>query len=195
MLSVPTQTSTMSGTLSGFGVLGQSMPGLAQALSTGILSALRVTALQTVDTGTIGVGVGFIPAIAAAPLLVNPGLLTSLLVTNFKFNGIAGTHGNVISGGIATGFISHLATATVTSQHPGVGSGVGVGFLVPSLSTYTSLIATAIAPTFNGSLAGSLGQAVAQSVVAFLAGIVFTIPIVGPAGPIPSAGAGLGFLV
>jgi hypothetical protein len=175
---------------------GQFVPALVMALSNGLISAIQATPILTADSGTSGVGVGFVPLPAAAPAVASPGTLAVLLEGQLRGVGIAGMKVSQLAQALAQGITAHLLLAVVSSQHPGVGTGAGIGSFIPVLPTYVSQIQAALAAGgIVGQYAPNLGLAVANAITTYLAGIVLTVPIVGPAGPAPGTGAGTGRLV
>lgn len=187
-----TITPIMLGVLPTGGIIGPSLPQLATGLANGLsIYAQTGIIVQSVDTGTLGAGVGNGIGIIAPP---QP-LITSM-IASFIANGIIGVSSVPMATAIATGFAQSFILAQIQTVSAGVGVGAGVAMLIPNPGMSTGVFFAGL------SAAGLVGISVMQLASAVAAGLDQVLPtctgvvaIAGPPNIIPGAGIGTGKLI
>lgn len=165
-------------------LVGSDTPKIATGVGIGVSNWLSQMSIQTIDSGTLGVGSG-----GPMPLVVPPTLLVNMLVA-FVASGMLGPSAPLLATGISNGLLLAFPQALIKTTHIGVGSGTGVAkFFAPPA---TPIISLGLA---QGGVVGPLAVQLANGVGAALdvtfATLVVSVPIIGP--PSPSGGSGTGF--
>jgi len=174
------------------GMLGKSTPSLATAISDAVtINILSTAIVQTVDSGTLGGGVG-----TSKVLGINSAALKGLMVGQFASQGMLGQYSPKLAGAISEAFaLWFLAGNQTQTTHSGVGLGVGQGKvtgLTPS-AMEAILIGMLGANGMLGQYSPKLAKAIANSIVPHVlsSGTVIT-PILGAPNIVGGAGVGVG---
>lgn len=184
-LTTPLLTGTIiTGLLSG-GLIGPAMPKLASGIAIGISTWVPQLTVNTVDTGSLGVGAGFLPFLIPPPLLIG-----SLLVA-YAANGHLGPMSPLEATGIGNGISLGLLQGIIQTQHPTVGTGTAVG-RVSGPPAFSSLMQGFSSVGITGQGASQKANAISIALMVTLQSLVFPIPIVGSGSPSPSGGVGIG---
>jgi len=167
------------------GNIGVSVPQLALGVANGLCLWTSGTLLvATVDTGTLGAGVG------AFPCVIPPPLLFAGLTLGFASAGLVGISVPSLLAGLTSGLALAFPTGVITTVHPAVSTGVAtVTFPGPSSvpSMLTGFASAGMVGSNNAQLATGIGLGLDFSFASF----TIPIPIVGPT--TPSAGGGVGY--
>jgi len=177
------------GTLASTGHLGLGMPKLAMAVGLGVSTWAQKAVVNVTAAGAVGVGVA-----GPLPLLVPQPLLLANIQIGFLSAGLMGFFSPLTVMGLANGLAQALPLGLILASVMGVGSGAGVALIKgpPAQAGFQEAFAsfdmTGEGPT---KLALALGLAFDQTFAAF----IIPIPVVGPVGPAPGAGTGVGKIV
>lgn len=174
--------------LASVGNIGQGATKFASGVAFGIENWIHTIKVTTVDTGTLGAGVGAIPLI-----IPNPVLFTSLSI-QFIAQGIIGVMAPLTVTGLTNGIVTALATAIVSSTHPSVGTGSAVVRFSPGPSTQ-GMIQGFQSQQMNTPASIKMATAIAQALDIVFASLVLVSPIVGPSSPTGSSGVGSGSIL
>jgi hypothetical protein len=182
-----TITGLMNANMASNGLLGPSVPQLAAGVANGLsqYAASGLTAIS-VDTGTVGSGVGF-----GVGIIIPPAVFQGTLQAAFAGALIVGPTAPLLVNAIAMGFSQALATAIINTTNVGVGAGAGVVTIAPS-SGAPFFVAAFTASGMVGPGAVNMATAVGIGFDMAIPAAKGVIAIAGPAGPAPSAGAGTG---
>ena len=188
-LVVPAITAVMTANLASVGAVGPSSSqlaaGLAQGLSVYASSGLKIL---TVDTGTLGAGVG----VGQGLIVPVPALLTSLTAA-FLGAGIGGVMSVPTATAIANGMSQSLMTATILTVHVGTGVGTGNVKVIPDPGAATTAFITGFkAAGMKGPASEAMATAVAIALSSALLGATGFVVISGPSSQFPGGGAGTG---
>lgn len=184
-LAPPAVALVLASNLASTGHLGFALPAFAQAVATGVASWAAKATVQVVGVGAAGTGVATLPLTVPQPLL-----LTSLQ-TGFASAGLTGFFSPMTVLGLANGFASALPSGIMLATVVGVGLGAGVARISspPAVTDFQAgFAALGMGGTSTGQIALALGLAFDMTFAAFS----IPIPIVGPAGPAPGSGTGVG---
>lgn len=181
-------TAAIAAGLASAGQLGPGAIKEAVAVANGTDAWLHALPVITVDAGTVGAGVGAIPLIVPNPLLI------ANLTVAFAGQGILGPMAPLHILGLANGLVLAFIQGLIVTTHPGVGVGTAVvrfgttPAIVPMIAAFAAQGMTTLGST---KMATAIGIALDTS----FAALTLVSPIVGPAGPSPSGGAGFGNVV
>jgi hypothetical protein len=174
--------------LASTGHLGAAVPKMAQGLANGLVAWVALVKVQTVDTGTAGVGAGVTPLVVAMPVVqavVQAGFLAHEIIGPFAPSTVLG-----LSIGLTQAFLQ----GQIMTTHPSVGVGAGIcTFRAPPASPFiqTALSAAGV----SGLGTDKLALAVGTALDALFSALVSPVAIAGPPSPSPSAGVGFGQIV
>ena len=175
--------------LVGSGMLGTNVPQLALGIGIGVTLWTQSLTVSTVDAGTLGAGLGFLPCVIPPPLLIGG------MLSGFAAAGISGVVMPLLATGIGTGLATAFASqGVITTVHPTVGVGTGVCSF-PGPSAVPFLISGLTSAGLTGTSVTQLGTGIGTGLDIGFAAFVIPIPILGAPSPAPSAGAGSGKIV
>ena len=169
-------------------MLGEEVPKLSQGLGNGLFAWANALTVTTIDTGSGGVGVGFIPWLVPSAILI-PNLLAT-----YTANGLLGIMAPLEATGLGNGLSLGFAQGALFTNHVGVGSGAGVA-RVSGPPAFSFIMAGLASVGIKGSGAAQKASAISQALAATLAVFTLPIPIVGSASPSVVAGVGTGRIV
>lgn len=184
----PVAAGVLTGTLVGTLHLGPGTPKLAMGIATGVDLWLHTLPVTTVDTGTVGVGVGLMPLLVPSPLL------QGALAVSFASEGILGPVAPLTIQGISLGLSACFLQALIVTNHPGVGVGAGVVRFGSNPATSMMLQGFA-SQQMMGEGAKKIARAIGQALDTVFGALVLPIPIAGAPAPAPAAGSGLGSIL
>ncbi len=141
--------------------------------------------VQTIDSGSLGVGSG-----GPMPLIVPSPLLYANLLTGSGSFGILGPMDPLLELGLANGLMTAFAGMLVKTTHPGVGLGSAVARFQAG-PAIPDMIAGFSAAGMVGDGPVKKASAVGMAFDITFASLVMPVPILGA--PSPSGGAGVGF--
>jgi len=170
------------------GMIGTGTPTVANAIGIGVSTWIQALPVTTIDTGAIGVGEGIAPLIVPTPLLL------AAFFESFAGEGILGVSAPLFINGLSQGLTLTFIQGLILTTHPTVGTGAAICSFSP-LSAIPFLIAA-----FSGNGLTNLGAikmstAIGIGLSTVFSSLILPSPIVGPAGPAPSAGSGFGNIV
>ncbi len=174
--------------LPSMGMAGSAAPRFALGIATGIVTWVPTISVQTLDTGTAGLGTGVIPLV-----IPQPALLAAILEA-FASQAILGVLGPAFAAGLSLGLFATFSQGTITTTHPSVGTGAGVARLTasPPLVQLQQGLAGQV-------VLGVGGQRIAAALSTALSTVfnAFTVPvaIIGSASPTASTGVGVGTII
>ena len=172
-------------------IVGPSSIQMATGLSLGLFQYLNSGVIITsIDSGTLGVGVGTGPGI----ILAQPVLLAAL-TASMAGHVIAGPMMPMLANAIALGVFTSLGMAVVQTINPLVGVGVGKLQLTPNGTSNIIFPAAFLAAGMVGPMSPALGSAIGMALDAVIASAVSVIAIAGPPSVSPSVGIGSGVIV
>lgn len=164
---------------------GVAIPQFALGVSSGLMLWLPQLVVQTVDTGTLGVGSG------VAPFALPSIYLTEVLLQSYAENNQIGPQAPIEATALGQGLALALAQGVMTTTHPSVGVGTGVA-RVYGPPAFPSLMQGFAVAGLVGQGAGSKANAISTALVKALAAFTSPIPIVGPSSPTVGGGTGIG---
>ena len=187
-LTPPTIAATLAANLASTGHIGVSLPLFAQAVALGVSLWAATATVNVNGTGSTGTGT------ATAPLLVAQPLVLTSLQTSFASTDLVGVFTPRTVLGLANGLVTALAQGILLAQVVGVGSGAGIAKVIspPAYQAFQQAFAT-FGMTSPGAsrMALALGMAFDKT----FAASSMPIPIIGPTGPAPGVGTGIGKIV
>lgn len=174
------------------GEIGIGTPQLALGLATGLsIYAHSGIIVISTDVGLLGAGVG-----VGAGVIIPPTQLLNALVPLMASGLIVGPFSPVTASAIALGMSMALLTAGIITVNAGVGVGAGKVQLIPNPAVSVPTFIQAFASVgMTGIMSPSLATAVALALDICLPTGIAVVGIVGAAGPLPGAGAGVGSLL
>ncbi len=181
-------TGILFGSIISAGNIGTGVMKLATGVAFGTDAWLHTVNVTTIDTGTVGAGVGVIPFLVPQPLLL--GTLTA----GFADQNILGISAPLLILGLANGLSLALATGLITTTHPSVGTGTGVVTFSAGPATQ-AMIAGFNAQGMNTPVSQKLAIAISQGLNSALSSFVTVTPIAGASGPVASSGTGSGTII
>lgn len=169
------------------GMLGTGVPQFSLGLGHGLTLWAPSMPVKTVDTGSLGVGVGTVPLVVPPPLL-----LVNLLVA-FTTMGLMGVMAPLKCQGLSVGMSLAFAQGIVTTTHPMVGTGACVcSFTPPAPPIAVPIFVQGFALAgVTGTSIVQLSTAISMALFQTFTSYVLPSPIVGSASP--TAGGGVGF--
>jgi hypothetical protein len=191
MLNPPTlATGFIAPNLISVGNLGIGVPKLSMGIAVGVCQYLTVlTKVVTIDTGTLGVGIGVMPLTIPNPLL------QSALFGGFSSMSILGVMAPLYITGLTNGLVTGLlALALLQTNHPTIGVGIGVAKIVAP-SAIPPMIAGFASVGMIGDGPTKMATAIGIGLDTTFASFVQPVPIVGTATPTGGAGAGFGMVL
>lgn len=183
-VTTPGLAASLLASLASFTLTGTSTPQLSQGIASGVTSWLPSVSVTTVDTGTLGTGIG-------NTLLVPPPTLLPQMITAFPANGILGVSAPLLASAIASGLSAGLLPGVVSSTHLTVGAGVAVASFAPSPAT-PFILAGLTSAGLSGTSLPQLSSAIGSALTLSFASHVMTYPIVGAGSSTASGGVGSG---
>jgi hypothetical protein len=185
-----TLTQIVLGSLVSNGIIGTSAPQLASGLANGLsIYAQTGITVQSVDTGTLGAGIG-----TGTGIIVSPAITASMIAA-FTANGIIGSIAIPLANAVAISFTQAFATALINTVSAGVGVGSGLVVLVPNPGVSSGIFFAGLTS------AGLMGISKIQLATAVAAGLDQILPsctgvvvIAGPPSISPGASVGVGKL-
>lgn len=177
-------------------MFGNSIVGIAApSLATGLANSLVYSAqtgiqVNSIDTGTVGVGTG-----NGFGILISPSVLSNAISLMFTAHGILGISATPLANAISIGLSQSMLTASIQTSNPTVGVGTGVVTLLPNLASIHAAFRLGLSSVnINGVKSESLISAASEGFGMALSSATGVILIVGTPSTIPSAGVGLGKL-
>lgn len=184
----PALTATLLAGLSSVGLIGPAVPKLASGIAIGVSLWVQQLAVQTTDTGSLGVGKG--TGVFAVP---SPALISALLVA-YAANMHQGPMSPLEATGIGNGLSSGLAQGLLTTAHPSVGVGGGVAKIVGPLA-FPSLMQGFSSVSITGQVASLKASAISSALLVVTQALLLPVVIVGSASQFASGGAGFGKII
>jgi len=167
------------------GNIGSGVSKFAGGVAAGLAVWVPKIVVQTIDSGSLGVGSG-----GPMPLLVPPPLLYANLLIGSASFGILGPMDPLLELGLANGLTASFVQMLVKTTHPGVGAGSAIArFQAPPC--IPDMIAGFASVQMVGDGPVKKASAVGMALDITFASLVMPVPIVGA--PSPSGGAGVGF--
>lgn len=175
--------------LASTGHLGISVPQLSLGVATGVFLYLSTGVKPiSIDVGAVGTGVGTIPLIVPAPLIL------SSLTAGFVAQSIFGPFAPATISGLTIGLSTGFATGLIVTTHAGVGVGTGV-VTIKGSSAVPFMLAGFASAGLSGLGAIKKATAIGIGLDICFAAYTTATPIAGGAGPLPSTGVGVGLIV
>lgn len=188
-IALPAMTGTLTANLLATALVGKDTPKLANGVATGLMYWVPTIRATSIDTGSVGVGVG-----TPIPLVVPQPVLLGFLLANIPPAGFTGLFAPSLILGLANGLALTFLQMLVSTIHPGIGSGAGVvTFRAPPAAI--PMVAGFASAGLVGESSPKLAAAIGRALDASFATLVLPIAIVGSASPVPGVGAGTGSLV
>jgi len=190
MLNPPTlATGFIAPNLLSVGNIGIGVPKLSMGIAIGICQYLTaLTKVVTVDTGTLGVGIGIMPLIIPNPLL------QSALFGGFSSMNILGIMAPLHITGLTNGLVTGLlALALLQTNHPTIGVGIGVAKIIAP-SAIPPMIAGFASVGMIGDGPTKMATAIGIGLDTTFASFIQPIAIIGSGSPVGGAGAGFGMV-
>jgi hypothetical protein len=178
-------SASILGGLTTVGLKGSAVSQLAQGLANGLTAWTQGLTVVTTDTGSAGVGAGFLPWLVPLPLL------SASLLATYPANGHLGPFAPVEAQGMAIGLSLGFAQGFLVTVHAGVGAGTGFA-RVTGGPAFPFLIAGLLSVGVKGTGASQKANAISQALTLVLQTFGTPIPIVGSASPVVTAGVGVG---
>jgi len=170
------------------GLLGPGIPKFAAGMAAGLFQYVSTAVTVTsIDTGTLGVGVG-----NGVGVVLLPSVILGALSPMMARNGVLGPMAPSMANAIAYGVSASLALAAIATNNPGVGIGAGKLQLFPTGSGGATFAAAFKEAGMGGAMVSALGQAVGLALDAVIASALGVVVIVGPPSVLPGAGVGTG---
>jgi hypothetical protein len=170
------------------GNIGTGTPKLASGIAAGVMLWVAQMKVTTIDTGSLGVGVGLLPCAVPQPLLfagVGAGMVSF---------GNVGPMAPLLTLGVANGLALAFLQGLITTTHPSVGTGSGVAkFVGPS--AISSMVGGFASLGMVSPGAVKIASSIGMGIDIAFAGFIVPIPIVGSASPVASGGTGTGTIV
>ena len=171
------------------GMLGTDTPKLATGIATGVSLWVPQIVVQTIDSGSLGVGKG-----SPTPLLVPQPILFAALVAGDASFGLLGILSPIMTLGIANGLVLGFVQMLLNTVHIGIGVGAGVArFIAPPAGPVMAAgFATA---GMVGEDAVKKANAIGQGLDTTFASLLLPVAIVGAPSPAGGAGVGVGNII
>jgi hypothetical protein len=171
------------------GSFGDKVPQLATGVATGLQKWIPSIVVQTLDSGSLGVGSG-----GPMPLVVPQPAIYGALLTGAGASGVLGIMAPLMFLGLANGLVLAFAQMLIKTTHPGIGAGTGAARFIGG---------SAVPLMIEGfSTAGMVGEGTVKIAKAVGIGLDITfqalaipVPIVGSASPAGGSGAGAGTII
>jgi len=171
------------------GNIGTGVPQLTSGVANGVVQWTPQIVVQTVDSGTLGVGSG-----GPMPVILPPPILLGAMTVGFASFDILGIMSPLLILGLTNGLVLAYAQALIKTTHAGVGSGTGVAtFRAPPAGPI--FITGFKAAGMKGQATEKLALAIGQALDVAFASLVMPVPIVGAASPVGGGGVGFGNLI
>jgi hypothetical protein len=170
------------------GLLGTAVPKLASGLALGAAQWVQQLTVQTVDTGTLGVGKG--TGIFAVP---SPALISALLAA-YAVNNHRGSMSPLEATGIGNGLSTGFAQGLLTTAHPSVGVGGGAAKIVCP-PAFPSLMQGFSSVGITGQVASLKASAISSALLIVIQALVLPVVIAGSASQFASGGSGFGKII
>lgn len=185
-VAVPGIMGVMIPNLISVAMIGTGVPQYCRGVALGLVKWVPTIQVNTLDTGTLGVGKNIPTPIIAPNPLVYSGVLAGMTA-----NGLLGPLSPVFALGLSNGLVLSFAQMLINTIHPSVGVGAGVArFSAPPATPF--MIAGFTEAGMKGLATVKKARAVAMAVDITFASLVLPVAIVGPPSPSPGAGAGTG---
>lgn len=188
-VTIPGMMGVLIPNLVSSGMIGTGVPKYAQAIATGLSIWVPQVKILTVDTGTLGVGLG-----VPVPLIVPVPVLYANLVSSMIAQGLAGPLMPALMAGLATGLASSFGQMVTQTNHPTVGLGGGVATFRATPATPSMLLGFS-SVGMSGSGPTKKARALGSALDRIFASLIMPVGIVGPPSIAPSGGAGFGNIV
>lgn len=188
-LSPAQAVSTLVPALAGVTIIGTGVPTLAQGIGIGLSAWTPTITIVTADVGSVGQGKG-----TPTPILLLPPILVGNLTAGFSAYGILGLMAPAFIQGLASGLAQLYLQSFTNTVHASVGSGAGTAAFIPPPAAPPMISGFAsVGMTGEGGI--KTASAIARGIENTFRTLILPQPIVGAAGPAPSAGVGTGFIV
>jgi hypothetical protein len=184
-----TITGIFTSSMNANSLLGVSIPQLAGAVATGLVSyAAAGITVVTADVGLAGSGVG-----TGFGVVLTPPTLQGTLLASLAGASMLGVIIPQFVNALAIGFSQAFAMANINTVHAGVGVGTGIVTLIPSSGVLA----------FNGAFSGAglvginanvVASAIATGLDAALSSATGVVTITGAAGSTSLTGVGSGVI-
>jgi hypothetical protein len=181
----PALTATITVGLMSGGMLGTAVPQLASGVGIGLTLWAQQQTVSTIDTGTLGVGVGL------GPFVIPPPLLTANLLVAYAANGMLGVMAPLEAVGFGNGIALGLAQGMLQTMHPLVGTGTGIG-RINGPPAFSSIMQGFASVGITGQSSAQKANAISMALMMTIQSLVFPVVIVGSASPVASGGVGNG---
>lgn len=185
-LAVPGIMGALIPNLVSVAMIGTGVPQYCKGVALGITKWAPLIKVNSVDTGTAGVGKS-----APTPVIIPNPLMYASVLAGMTSQGLLGVFAPVFSLGLANGLVLSFLQAGINTTHPSVGAGAGVGkFSAPPCAP--SMLQGFKEAGMKGDGSVKKAKAVAKALDLVFATLVVPIGIVGPPSPAPGAGSGFG---
>lgn len=187
-ITIPGMTATLIQGLVSSGALGIGTPQLALGVAIGTFQWLQACSVVSVDTGTLGAGVGL------GPMIVPPNVLIPAMLAGFASSAIIGIMAPPTALGLAQGLSLGFAQGLIVTANVGVGLGGGVSKLIP-VPAFPFIQAGLTSAGCIGISSVQLAAAITVAFTTVFGALVFPIVVTGPPSIIPGGGAGTGKVI
>lgn len=171
------------------GNIGTGVAQLATGIANGLVQWVPTVVVQTVDTGTLGVGKN-----VPTPIIVPQPLIYGNVLAGMASKGLLGIFAPLLALGIANGLVLAFLQMLINTTHAGVGVGAGVArFQAPPAEG--AMIAGFKQAGMKGQATEMKALALAQALNLTFAVLVLPVVIAGPPSPLPGGGVGVGNII
>lgn len=171
------------------GSFGDKMPQLATGVATGLQKWVPSMVVQTLDSGSLGVGSG-----GPMPLVVPQPALYGALLTGAAASGVLGIMAPLMFLGLANGLVLAFAQMLIKTTHPGIGAGTGAARFIGG-SAVPVMIEGFASVDMKGDGPVKIAKAIGIGLDITFQALAIPVPIVGSASPSGGAGAGVGTII
>lgn len=171
------------------GNLGSKVPQLATGIANGLANWVPSVVVQTIDSGSLGVGSG-----GPMPLVVPQPAIYANLMAGGAANGIFGIMSPLLFLGIASGLVLAFNSMLIKTTHPGVGAGTGAARFIGG-SSVPQMLAGFKSAGMKGEKSQKMAKAVGTGLDITFQALSIPIPIVGAPSPSGGSGMGLGTII
>jgi ABC-type transport system involved in cytochrome c biogenesis permease subunit len=187
-LPMPVVVGLVTANLISGGIAGPAIPLLANGVGTGLINWLPTVVVITTDSGSAGVGSGFMPFIV--PL----GPMMAGMLASFAVNQMLGPMAPLEAMALAKGVSGALSLGILKTTHSGVGSGTGVVRLIAP-PAFPFLVSAFKSSGMKGDTAVKKAKAISDAILISFNVFSVAIPIVGPSAPTAGSGSGIGKII
>jgi hypothetical protein len=188
-VAIPTIVGAIVPNLISATCIGEKTPQLATGIANGLQQWIPSLVVQTIDSGSLGVGSG-----GPMPLVVPQPALYGALLTGAASAGVLGFMAPVMFLGIANGLVFSFAQMLIKTTHPGIGAGTGAARFVGGSAT-PAMIAGFKAAGMKGQATEQIATAIGTGLDITFQALAIPVPIVGSASPAGGSGVGVGQII